>query len=72
MWSLRKTISTGIPTLELVPLPPDDAQAYYDLVDRNRAHLTQHSDYQDLGEATPESTKASLDNPDGRNAQFGI
>jgi ribosomal-protein-serine acetyltransferase len=68
----RLTIATDIPNLRLVALTPDDAEAYYDLIDRNRGHLTQHGDWTELGEATPESAKASLDNPDGRNAQFGI
>ena len=68
----QTTIPTGIPDLRLVALTFEDAGAYYDLVDRNRDHLTQHGDYEDLGGATPESARASLDNPDGRNAQFGI
>jgi ribosomal-protein-serine acetyltransferase len=68
----RTTIATDFANLWLVALTPEDADAYYDLVDRNRGHLTQHGDYTDLGEATPESVKASLGNPGGRNAQFGI
>ncbi len=68
----RTTIATGIPNLRLIELTPEDGRAYYDLVDRNRGHLTQHGDYTDLGEATPESVTASLNNEHGRNAQFGI
>jgi ribosomal-protein-serine acetyltransferase len=68
----RTTIATTIPALRLVALSPDDAQAYYELVDRNRTHLTQHGDWTDLGDATPESIQASLSDLDDRNAQFGI
>ena len=45
---------------------------YYALVDRNRAHLTQHGDYLDLGEATPETVAEDLADPENRNARFGI
>ena len=68
----RTTVATGIPNLRLVALTPDDANALYDVVDRNREHLTQHGDYSDLGQATPESAKETLNNPGGRNVQLGI
>jgi ribosomal-protein-serine acetyltransferase len=68
----RTTIATDIPNLRLVALTPEDADAYYYLVDRNRGHLTQHGDWTELGEATPESVAASLHTPDDRPTQFGI
>ncbi len=68
----RTTIATDVPSLRLVALSPEDADAFYELVDRNRTHLRQHGDWTDLAEATRESVAASLDNADGRNAQFGI
>jgi RimJ/RimL family protein N-acetyltransferase len=68
----RTTIATAIPALRLVALSPDNAEAYYELVDRNRTHLTQYGDWPDLGDATPESVQASLSDLDDRNAQFGI
>ena len=68
----RTTIATAMPTLRLVTLTSADATTYYELVDRNRKHLTQHGDWTDLGEATPESVIESLHNPDGRDARFGI
>jgi RimJ/RimL family protein N-acetyltransferase len=49
-----------MPNLRLVALAPEDTDAYYDLVDRNRGHLTQHGDWTDLGEATSESVQADL------------
>ena len=58
--------------LTLSALTPRDAQAYFDLVDRNRDHLTKHGDYSDLGGATPESVTASLADPHDKNAKFGI
>ena len=58
------TIGTDIPNLQLIELTPEDADAYYDLVDRNRGHLTRHCDYQDLGEATPGSVAAKLTDGD--------
>ena len=68
----RTIIATIIPALQLVELSADDAEAYYDLIDRNRTHLTQHGDWTDLGDATPESVHASLSYLDDRSAQFGI
>lgn len=56
----------------LVELLPEDAAAYYALVDRNRDHLTQHGDYLDLGEATPETVREDLTDPENRNARFGV
>ena len=72
MQSPRTTIATAIPNLRLVALSPEDTDAYYGLVDRNRGHLTQHGDFQELGEATPGSVAAELSAPDDRNARFGI
>src|SRR3954469_5194337 len=68
----RTKLATAIPQLRLVELTLTDVEAYYDLVERNRAHLTQHGDYLDLGEATPESLAAELSNPENRNIRFGV
>jgi ribosomal-protein-serine acetyltransferase len=68
----RTTIATAFPHPRLIELTPDDAQAYYDLVDRNRDHLTQHGDYLWLKEATPESVEAELSDPEHRNIRFGV
>jgi ribosomal-protein-serine acetyltransferase len=70
-WS-RPTVATAVPNLRLIALAPEDAHAYYVLVDRNRRHLTQHGNYTDLGDATPKSVAASVSNSDGRNARFGV
>jgi RimJ/RimL family protein N-acetyltransferase len=68
----RTTVGTSIPNLWLVALTHEDVDAYWELVDRNRGHLTQHGDYLDLGQATPESLAAELHDPDNRNARFGV
>jgi RimJ/RimL family protein N-acetyltransferase len=65
-------IPTDIPNMRLVAISPDDADVYYALVDCNRRHLTQHVDWTDLGETTPESVRESLHTPDGPTTQFGI
>lgn len=68
----KATIATANPDLRLVPLTPDDAPAYYDLVACNRDHLTQHGDYSKLGEATPASVAASLRDERDGDSCFGI
>jgi ribosomal-protein-serine acetyltransferase len=68
----KTTIATDLPALRLVALGPDDADAYYALVDRNRDHLTRHGDYTELGRATPASVLEDLRSPQGGNARFGI
>lgn len=68
----RLTVPTEMPGLRLVELLPEDAVAYYALVDCNRGHLTQHGDYLDLGEATPASVLEDLTSPGNRNARFGV
>lgn len=68
----RLTLMTATLGLRLIELLPEDAPAYYALVDRNRSHLTQHGDYLDLGEATPATVAEDLTDPENRNARFGV
>jgi RimJ/RimL family protein N-acetyltransferase len=68
----RIDIATDVPALRLVALSPDDADPLYALIDRSRRHLTQHGDWTDLGEGTPESVQASLGEPDDQGTRFGI
>lgn len=68
----KTSITTGRVGLTLSTLTLDDAPAYYALVDRHRDHLTQHGDYADLGQATPESVAEGLGDPHDKNARFGI
>jgi ribosomal-protein-serine acetyltransferase len=65
-------IDTEVKGLRLVSLGPGQVDEYYQLVDRNREHVTRHGDYEELGTATRESVLADLqDDPDGA-ARFGI
>lgn len=69
--SAKTTIATGLPALRLIALRPDAAAAYYQLVDRNRGHLTRHGDYSDLGQATVAAVVEGLRAP-RTHARFGI
>lgn len=68
----RHLIPTELPGLELIDLSQDDAHDYYQLVNRNRDHLSRHGDYLDLKQATLETVVEGLANPEGTNAKFGI
>lgn len=60
------------PPFELRELTIDDADAYYGVLDRNRAHLTQHGDYAAEGAATPESVRDHLESTWAPSLRFGI
>lgn len=68
----RLTIPTDMPALSLVELTVDDAPDYFHLIARNRDHLTRFGDYQEVLQASLESTIEDLSNPRDRNAKFGI
>lgn len=53
-------LRTARPGLVLVGLSEDDADAYYELLDRNREHLSRLGDYQEEKDATPEWVAAHL------------
>jgi len=61
-------ILTDLPGLTLRPLT--DADAYHALLTGNRAHLTQHGDYQEETTKTLTSLRADLAVPD--DLRFGI
>jgi RimJ/RimL family protein N-acetyltransferase len=48
------TIRTATAALTLRPLTAVHAPIYFEVLDRNRAHLSQHGDYQDEANATEE------------------
>jgi hypothetical protein len=65
-------LSTEIRGLTLETLTEDHSDAYYEVVDRNRRHLTACGDYQELGDATLESVADDLrENPE-RALRCGI
>ena len=69
MTSMPDRLVSAIPRLVLRPLSPADANAYWALVQKNRAHLTRFGDYQELVSFSLDEIKCSLvDQPhDGLN-----
>jgi len=68
----KTIIATDTPCLRLIEFTPDDAHAYYSLVDRNRKHLSEHGDYSELKQATLELVIKSLTEAPGAHRRFGI
>jgi ribosomal-protein-serine acetyltransferase len=65
-------LPTSIPGVELRELTSRAAVAIFDLVARNRAHLTRFGDYEDLTASTLEDLEVDLsDSPDG-SLRMGI
>ena len=48
----KRQLSTTMAGLRLQELTVADAQVYYGVLDRNRAHLSEYGDYQDEANAT--------------------
>lgn len=58
-----RQLSTAMPGLILRELTVADAGTYYRVLDRNRAHLSRHGDYQDEADATLEWATDHLSRP---------
>lgn len=56
-------LTTNLPGLVLRELELADAQPYYELIDRNRGHLTQNGNYEKEGRATLASVQHELTQP---------
>ncbi|MEV4889062.1 GNAT family N-acetyltransferase [Nonomuraea sp. NPDC055795] len=65
-------VPTSVPRLTLRPLTADDVEPYYELIVRNREHLTRHGDYEEVKVATRESVARDLVSPLDRNLRFGL
>ncbi|MFI6293544.1 GNAT family N-acetyltransferase [Nonomuraea sp. NPDC050790] len=65
-------LATSVSRLTLRPLVVDDAEVYFDLVVRNRGHLTRFGDYEEVKAATLESVAREFARSAGRNLRFGI
>lgn len=61
-----------VPGIVLRRLTPAHANAYFDLIDRNREHLTRFGDYEDEKNATLEWVVESLASRADENVRFGI
>jgi len=64
-------LPTGISGLVLRRPSEDDAEVYYDLIERNRDHLTAHGDYQEIREATLRSVAEDLAGQPDDGITFG-
>ena len=65
-------LPTGIPGVELRELTVQDAEAFFDLVQRNRAFLTRYGDYTDLVTKTREEIARDMAPPPAANLRMGI
>lgn len=65
-------LATALPDLVLDELGPGDAQAFYDLLQQNRAHLTAHGDFTDEVAAPPERWAREFTKNPAPNRRFGI
>ena len=64
-------LPTEDPAVFLRPLTVDDVGPYYDLVDRNRQHLTRHGDYESFRHATLDDLRTHLAEA-SRNVRLGV
>mgnify|MGYP002408322204 FL=1 len=65
-------LGTAVCQIELRELTGRDAQAYSELVQRNRRHLTQFGDYQELAASTLDEIEEYFANPPDDNVRMGI
>ena len=65
-------ITTAKAQLILVPLTTDHCEAVYELVQRNRCHLTAHGDYAELVAASQEAVRAALEEKRDNGLRLGI
>jgi RimJ/RimL family protein N-acetyltransferase len=61
-----------VPGLVLRALTPEDADAYYVLLDRNRRHLSRRGDYEEESDATRAWVGRHLDQDPGPGLRYGI
>ncbi|MBO0874769.1 MAG: GNAT family N-acetyltransferase [Pseudonocardia sp.] len=65
-------LATPMAGLELRELTEADAEAYYDMVERNRAHIARYGDHQDERRASRRDMCGDLENPPCPNIRYGI
>jgi len=66
------TIATAVNGLVLKELNVVNAKEYYNLVEKNRAHLTRHGDYSEYKDMTYDEIITKLNDRDDNNLKFGI
>ncbi len=65
-------LNTSVQGVVLRVLTSADAQPYFEVIDRNRDHLSRFGDYQDEKTATLVWVQRHLANPPENNLRFGI
>lgn len=65
-------LTTALPGLVLDALGPEEAGTFYDLLQRNRDHLTALGDFVDDVAAPPEKWVAEFALPDTEGGRFGL
>src|SRR3954451_20071596 len=72
MRSPAATVATDRPDLTLRELTTDNIDAYYAVIDRNRAHINQHGNYQFEHDANSDDVRSYFENPWDANVRLGI
>ena len=70
--AITSSLLKAIPGVELRELIRRDAVAYFGLVSRNREHLTEYGDYEDLAASTLEDIDAYFTDPPDSNVRMDI
>ena len=65
-------IATSLPELTLVQLRPEDGRPLFELIDRNRPHLSQHEDDTSARYPDHESVLRSITDPEKNKLRFGV
>lgn len=66
------TLATDRPEVTLRELTADDVDAYYELINRNRAHLNQHGNYRFEYDANADDIRGYFENPWDTNVRLGV
>lgn len=66
------TLSTERSELTLREFTLDDVDEYYALIDRNRAHLNRHGNYQFEHDADADDIRSYFENPWDTNVRLGV
>lgn len=71
-WSVRSVLPTELSDVELRELTGRDAEALHSLVARNRVHLTEFGDYEELVASSLDDLRGYFADPPDENLRMGI